>query len=65
MSWTSSARLKASDGSALHIWGSGELLQTLIGAELVDEYRIFGSFRWCSAKESGCSKMASRHVVSL
>src|SRR5882724_5636494 len=24
-----------------------------------------GSFRWCSAKESGCSKLASRHVVSL
>jgi dihydrofolate reductase len=34
-------RLKASDGPALHIWGSGELLQTLIAAELVDEYRIW------------------------
>ena len=34
-------QLKASDGPALHIWGSGELLQTLIGAELVDEYRIW------------------------
>ena len=34
-------RLKASDGSALHIWGSGELLQTLIAAELVDEYRLW------------------------
>src|SRR6266851_2235350 len=33
-------RLKASDGPALHIWGSSELLQTLIAAELVDEYRI-------------------------
>src|SRR4030095_6168493 len=33
-------RLKASDGPALHIWGSSELLQTLIGAELVDEYRM-------------------------
>ena len=32
-------RLKASDGPALHIWGSSELLQTLIAAELVDEYR--------------------------
>jgi dihydrofolate reductase len=34
-------RLKASDGPVLHIWGSSELLQTLIAAELVDEYRIW------------------------
>jgi len=34
-------RLKASDGPALHIWGSSELLQTLIAAELVGEYRIW------------------------
>lgn len=34
-------RLKASDGPPLHIWGSGELLQTLIAADLVDEYRIW------------------------
>jgi dihydrofolate reductase len=34
-------RLKASDGPALHIWGSSELLQTLIAAELIDEYRIW------------------------
>jgi dihydrofolate reductase len=34
-------RLKASEGPALHIWGSGELLQTLIAAELIDEYRIW------------------------
>jgi dihydrofolate reductase len=34
-------RLKASDGPALHIWGSSELLQTLNTAELVDEYRIW------------------------
>ena len=33
--------LKASDGPALHIWGSSQLLQTLIAAELVDEYRIW------------------------
>jgi dihydrofolate reductase len=33
-------RLKASDGPELHIWGSSELLQTLIAADLVDEYRI-------------------------
>jgi dihydrofolate reductase len=33
-------RLKASDGPALHLWGSHELLQTLIAAELVDEYRM-------------------------
>jgi len=34
-------RLKASDGPELHIWGSSELLQTLIAAELVDEYRLW------------------------
>ena len=34
-------RLKASDGPALHIWGSSELLQTLIAFELVDEYRMW------------------------
>jgi dihydrofolate reductase len=34
-------KLKASDGAALHIWGSSELLQTLIAADLVDEYRIW------------------------
>jgi dihydrofolate reductase len=32
--------LKASRGPELHIWGSSELLQTLIAADLVDEYRI-------------------------
>ncbi len=34
-------RLKASDGPPLHVWGSSELLQTLIAAELVDEYRLW------------------------
>jgi dihydrofolate reductase len=34
-------QLKASDGPALQIWGSSNLLQTLIAAELVDEYRIW------------------------
>jgi len=33
-------RLKASDGPELHIWGSSRLLQTLIAADLVDEYRL-------------------------
>lgn len=33
--------LKASDGSDLHIWGSGALLQTLIAAGLIDEYRMW------------------------
>jgi dihydrofolate reductase len=33
-------KLKASDGPELHTWGSSKLLQTLIGADLVDEYRI-------------------------
>ena len=34
-------RLKGSDGPALHIWGSSELLQTLTAAGLVDEYRMW------------------------
>jgi dihydrofolate reductase len=34
-------RLKASKGPALHVWGSWELLQTLIAADLVDEYRMW------------------------
>jgi dihydrofolate reductase len=34
-------QLKASDGPELHIWGSSELLQTLIAADLVDEFRIW------------------------
>jgi dihydrofolate reductase len=34
-------RLKASDGPELHVWGSSKLLQTLIAADLVDEYRIW------------------------
>lgn len=34
-------RLKASDGPELHIWGSSALLQTLIAADLVDEYRLW------------------------
>ena len=33
--------LKSSSGPTLHCWGSGELLQTLIAADLVDEYRIW------------------------
>jgi len=34
-------RLKASEGPELHIWGSSALLQTLIAADLVDEYRLW------------------------
>ena len=34
-------QLKQSPGPALHLWGSGELLQTLIAADLVDEYRLW------------------------
>lgn len=34
-------RLKRSDGPALHVWGSSELLQTLIAAELVDEFHMW------------------------
>jgi dihydrofolate reductase len=35
------SRLKAGDGPVLHVWGSSAVLQTLIGADLVDEYRIW------------------------
>ena len=33
--------LKATDGPPLHVWGSGELLQTMIAADLVDEFRLW------------------------
>jgi len=33
--------LKTSKGPALHVWGSGQLLQTLITAGLVDEHRLW------------------------
>jgi dihydrofolate reductase len=36
-------QLKGSNGPELHIWGSSELLQTLIAADLVDEYRMWVS----------------------
>ncbi|MCD6065034.1 MAG: bifunctional deaminase-reductase domain protein [Flavipsychrobacter sp.] len=34
-------KLKASSGPELHIWGSGQLLQTLISADLIDEYHLW------------------------
>lgn len=34
-------QLKASAGPELHLWGSSNLLQTLIAADLVDEYRLW------------------------
>lgn len=34
-------KLKRSSGPELHIWGSGKLLQTLIAADLLDEYRLW------------------------
>jgi dihydrofolate reductase len=34
-------RLKGSDGPPLHIWGSSQLLQALIAADLVDEHRLW------------------------
>lgn len=54
-------RLKASNGPALHIWGSSQLLQTLTASMNIAS----GSFRWCSARESGCSKMTPRRAASL
>lgn len=34
-------RLRASEGPEIHIWGSSNLLQTLISAGLVDEHRLW------------------------
>jgi len=34
-------RLKASKGPELRLWGSSELLQTLIPADLIDEFRMW------------------------
>lgn len=34
-------RLKATEGPVLHLWGSSELLQTLIAGNLVDEHRLW------------------------
>ncbi|MBW8889163.1 MAG: dihydrofolate reductase family protein [Fibrobacteres bacterium] len=34
-------KLKATRGPALHIWGSSELLQALIAADLIDEYQFW------------------------
>jgi dihydrofolate reductase len=50
LSWATSQRvdgaegvraLKATDGPELHLWGSSAALQTLIAADLIDEYRLW------------------------
>jgi dihydrofolate reductase len=33
-------KLKSSDGSELHVWGSGKLVQLLLRNDLVDELRL-------------------------
>jgi dihydrofolate reductase len=33
-------KLKGSDGSELHVWGSGKLIQLLMKNDLVDEFRL-------------------------
>jgi dihydrofolate reductase len=49
-------RLKALEGPELHIWGSHQLLQTLIAADLVDEYRL-----WVSPVVLGKGKRLFEH----
>jgi dihydrofolate reductase len=34
-------QLKAAKGPDIHVWGSGNLLQTLMAAQLVDEHRLW------------------------
>jgi dihydrofolate reductase len=51
-------RLKGSAGPELHIWGSSELLQTLIAADLVDEYRM-----WVAPVVLGKGKRLFEHGV--
>ena len=34
-------RLKASAGPELHLWGSSQMMQGLIAADLIDEYRMW------------------------
>ena len=46
--------LKAQDGKALRVIGSGELVQTLMEQDLVDEYALMIHPLW-SAVASGCS----------
>jgi dihydrofolate reductase len=50
--------LKNEPGDELQIWGSGNLLQTLLRHELVDRFRLM-TFRSCSAPAAACSTMAS------
>ena len=33
--------LKAAEGPELHLWGSGQMMQTLIAADLIDEHRLW------------------------
>lgn len=53
-------RLKSADGPELHIWGSGKLLQTLIAADLIDEYRM-----WVAPVVLGKGKRLFEHGLPL
>ena len=57
------AQLKSGEGPDIQVYGSGELLQTLTGAGLIDEYSIW-IFPLVPGAGNACSNTAARHKRS-